>query len=101
MRRPPAGGRRISLPKRSVLLDRLEHLEHALGRAVEEALVCLGQAAPLERVAADSFAFSHGMTPCSDAELYRMGRLRGQPASPAAPPASGFRRETRAPRARR
>src|SRR5688572_17137974 len=44
----------------SILLDRLEHLEDALGSPVEEALERLGQAAALQGVASNSFAFSHG-----------------------------------------
>src|SRR3982751_1943319 len=57
----------------SVLLDRLEHLEDALRRTVEEALECLGQAAALQGVATDAFAFSHGKPPVSSRKLYPAG----------------------------
>src|SRR5258706_9828542 len=46
----------------SVLLDLLEHLEDALGRAHEHALEGLGQATTLERVAAGAGTFGHGLS---------------------------------------
>src|SRR5262249_10527006 len=42
------------------LLDLLEHLEDAFGRAHEQALVGLAEAAALERVAAGAGSFGHG-----------------------------------------
>jgi len=43
----------------SCLLDLLEHLEDALGRAIEQALESLAQATTLERVATGAFTFCH------------------------------------------
>src|SRR5258708_4711778 len=59
----------MSLRHRSVLLDGLEHLEDAFGRTHEKPLERLGQAAALEGVATDSFAFSHE-TSGIEAQLY-------------------------------
>src|SRR5690242_14102434 len=55
--RPSCG---IERSTRSGLLDLLQHLEDALGRADEHALERLRQATALECVAAGAAAFSHG-----------------------------------------
>ena len=57
---PCTGSARIAPEKASRLLDLLEHLENALRRADEQALVGLAQAATLEGVAAGSGSFGHG-----------------------------------------
>ena len=44
-----------------VLLNSFQHFEDALRRAEEQALERLGQAAPLEGVATDTFAFGHAV----------------------------------------
>src|SRR5258708_19325019 len=59
----------------SVFLDGLEHLEDALGSAVEKTLERLRQAAALQGVATDSFAFGHE-TSRFDPRLYRRPQLR-------------------------
>src|SRR5689334_2442570 len=48
--------------RRSGLLDFLEHLENALLRADKKTLVGFAEAAALERVAAGSGSFGHGIT---------------------------------------
>src|SRR5258708_20381645 len=79
----------------SVFLDGLEHLEDALGSAVEKTLERLRQAAALQGVATDSFAFGHE-TSRFDPRLYRRPQLRslalpstisaGAPQPPSFPP---------------
>src|SRR5436305_6120560 len=54
------GVRQLTL---SGFLDFLEHLEDALRRAVEEALVALAETTPLERVAAGAGTFCHVLVP--------------------------------------
>jgi hypothetical protein len=54
------GALRAPREKASGLLDFLEHLEDALRRAGEEALVGLAEAATLEGIPAGSGSFGHG-----------------------------------------